>query len=166
MPQYDQTENSFSVQPAIPTRRITSFSVWMEAWNVYLAVRVSLNPLCTPHLIAYQRIITTSNSQHPLHAWITHDEKFHTKAAGNSSLRWDIWDLDLWLECFSATLGQSARWPCTYCGGTNYFPNNCPFRPPSTSTHGGGQPASGNFQQRPVSNCCRDYNQSICFCRN
>ena len=36
--QYDQTENNFSVQLATPTRRITLFSAWMEAWNVYLAV--------------------------------------------------------------------------------------------------------------------------------
>ena len=102
--QYDQAENIFSVQPATPTRRITSFSVWMEAWNLYLAVRVSLNPLCAPLLIVYQRIITTANSQHPLHAWISYHVKFRTKAAGDSSLRWDIRYLDLWAWMFSGNL--------------------------------------------------------------
>jgi len=39
----------------------------MEAWNVYLAVRISLDPSCAAHLVAYQRIITSANSHHPLH---------------------------------------------------------------------------------------------------
>jgi len=54
---------------------------------VYLAVRISLDPSCTPYLIAYQRMITSANSNHPLH---TYDMKFRTKTASEPTLRWDI----------------------------------------------------------------------------
>ena len=36
-----------------------------EAWNVYLAVRASINPSHAPHLIAYQGIIISANPNTP-----------------------------------------------------------------------------------------------------
>jgi len=67
----------------------------------------SLNSSCTLYLIAYQHIITSVSINHPLQAWINYDVNFRTKAASNPSLRWDIRDLDLWLERFSQTLQLS-----------------------------------------------------------
>ena len=143
-------------------RKITSFAVWMEAWNVYLAVRMSINPSCAPHLIAYQRIITSANSQHPLHAWLSYDMRFRTKAANDPSLRWDIRDLDLWLECFPGISPQANRWPCNHCGGTTHYPINCPFRSSPSRTPGGPQPTPANHQQR-ANQVCRDFNRSNCY---
>ena len=114
---------------AMANRKITSFATWMEAWNVYLAVRVSIQPSCASQLIAYQRIITSANPQHPLHTWLSYDMRFRTKAANYPSLRWDIRDLDLWLEFFPAASTQTNRWPCNHCGSTTHFPVNCPFCP-------------------------------------
>ena len=135
----------------------------MEAWNVYLAVRVSISPSCAPQLIAYQRIITSANSQHSLHAWLSYDVRFRTKAANDPSLRWDIRDLDLWLECFPGTSNPTNRWPCNHCGGTTHYPINCPFRSSPSRAPGGPQPAPTNPQQRanqpPV---CRDFNRFTC----
>ena len=71
---------------ATANKKITSFAVQMEAWNVYLAVCVSINPSCAPHLISYQWIITLANSQHPLQAWLSYDMRFRTKAANDPSL--------------------------------------------------------------------------------
>ena len=95
--QLNPSGDNLSFQPQTTTKKITSFGAWMEAWNVYLAVRLSLNPSCAPSLVAYQRIITSANSNHPLHAWLGYDVKFRTKAANDPALRWDIRDLDLWL---------------------------------------------------------------------
>ena len=164
--QLNPSGDNLSFQPQTTTKKITSFGAWMEAWNVYLAVRLSLNPSCAPSLVAYQRIITSANSNHPLHAWLGYDVKFRTKAANDPALRWDIRDLDLWLECFPGTAAQPNRWPCTHCGGTNHYPNNCPFRPSSSHTNGGGQSTPSDAQQRtPSSNTaiCRDYNRSNCY---
>ena len=133
---------------------------------MYLAVRVALDPSCAPYLITYQRIITSANSNHPLHAWINYDMKFRTKAASEPTLRWDIRELDLWLECFPGTPVQTTRWPCSHCGSTTHFPSNCPFRPPTSRTPGGPQPTPANSQQRidsPQTSVCRDFNRNKCY---
>ena len=127
--------------------QITLFAVWMEAWNVYLAVHMSINPSCATHLIAYQRIKTLANSQYPLYAWLSYDMRFRTKAANDPSLRWDIQDLDLWLECFPGTSSQTNHWPCNHCGGTTYYPINCPFHPSPSRDAEGPQPAAASHQQ-------------------
>ena len=162
--QLSSSGDSYSIRSPTPTanKKITSFAIWMEAWNVYLAVRVSLDPSCASHLIAYQRIITSANSQHPLHAWLSYDTRFRTKAANDSSLRWDIRDLDLWLECFPGTSSQTNRWPCNHCGGTTHYLINCPFRPSTSRDAGGPQPAAVNHQQR-TNQVCRDFNRSNCY---
>ena len=90
--QLSSSGDSYSIRSPTATanKKITLFAVWMEAWNVYLAVRTSLNPSYAPHLIAYQQIIISAKSQHPLHAWLSYDMRFGTKAANDPSLRWDI----------------------------------------------------------------------------
>jgi len=91
---------------------------------VYLAVWVDLNPSCAPYLIAYQRIITSTNSRHPLWLWLNYNVKFRIKAASNPSLRWDVHDSDLWLEYITTPSVQSTWWPCSYCGSTAHYPSN------------------------------------------
>ena len=115
---------------------------------IYVAVHVSINPSCAPHLIAYQWIITSANSQHTLHVWLSYDMRFRTKAANDSSLRRDIRDLDLWLECFPSISPQANRWLCNYCGGTTNYPINCPFHSSPSHAPGRPQPATVNHQQK------------------
>ena len=95
----------------------------------------------SPYLIAYQRIITSASTSHPLQAWLSYDVKFRTKAATDPLLRWDIRDLDLWLEHFPGTAAQSSCWPCNHCGNTTHYPSHCPFHFSPSHTHGEGPPA-------------------------
>ena len=126
--QLPSSSGDISVRPAIKSRKITSFSSWMEAWNVYLAVTIDHMPSRAPSLIAYQRIITSASVQYPLESWLTYDIQFRTLAASNPSLRWDVRHADLWLQCItpSRTL-HSGRWPCPHCGSTTHYPDRCPF---------------------------------------
>jgi len=90
---------------------------------MYLAIRILLDPSCTAHLVAYQCIITSGNSHHPLLAWVSYDTKFRAKAANDPSLRWDIRDLDLWFEYFPGTSNQPNCWPCLHCCSTTHYPS-------------------------------------------
>jgi len=140
----------------------------MEAWSLYLAVRVALNPPSAPHLILYQCINTSANSQRPLHAWMSYDIKFHTKAANDPTLRCDTRGLHLWLEYFPGTLSQSTHWPCTYFGSTTHYPAQCTFCSSPTKTHRGGQPpiSSQQCSTSVIPNTCQDFNRSNCYCAN
>ena len=93
--------SNFTVQPAAKGRKITSFSSWMEAWNVYLAIRVDFAPSSVPSLIAYQRIIASASVSYPLQSWLNYDVQFCMLAASNPSLRWYTRDHNLWLQCIT-----------------------------------------------------------------
>ena len=170
----------FSLHPSAKGRKITSFSSWMEAWNVYLAIRVDHIPSCAPSLIAYQRIITSASVSYPLQSWLNYDVQFRMLAASDPSLRWDTRHPDLWLQCITPSgIQQSKRWPCPYCGATNHFPDRCPFRTnPSKQLSSGqwnhtkGQHNSGvsgssivnrhNLPRNSGPGYCRDFNYSSC----
>ena len=47
----------------------------MEAWNVYLAVCIDHMSLEAPSL-AYQHILSSANTLHPLESWLDHDAQF------------------------------------------------------------------------------------------
>ena len=117
--------NDLSVCPQPPAKKVTSFTSWMEAWNIYLAILIDHSPV---QLVAYQRIITSASAQYPLAAWLNYDIQFRTLAASDPSLHWDTRHTDLWLQCVTAASTSAIRWPCSHCGATNHYPRNCPFR--------------------------------------
>ena len=105
----------------------------MEAWNVYLAVCIDHMPSRAPSLVAYQRIITSANTLHPLESWLHYDVQFRTLAASNPTLRWDTHHPDLWLQCITpASAQRTKRWPCPHCGAVTHFHDRFPFRPYSS----------------------------------
>ena len=64
--QLPDSGGELSLHPSTKPKRITSFSNWMEAWNVYLAVCINHTPSRAPSLVAYQHIIASASLQHPL----------------------------------------------------------------------------------------------------
>jgi len=108
-----------------------------------------------------------------LHAWLSYDIKFHTKAASNLLLSWNDRDLDLWLEHFHGTAVQPNHWPYSHCSSTVHYLNSCPFHSSPANAHGrtstsygGGQSTPTIIQQRPTTNTCRDFNKNNCFRTN
>ena len=128
--QLPSNSGDLSVRTAVKPKRITSFSDWMQAWNIYLAVCVDHMPSRAPSLVAYQCIITSASVQYPLESWLTYDVQFWMLAASDPSLRWDMRHANLWLQCLTSTSTQQPkRWPCIHCGAINHYPDHCPFRP-------------------------------------
>ena len=110
-------------------RKINSFALWMEAWNVYASILLSAYPARAQELLGYQRLITSANLQLPFSSWMSYDVKFRTLAATCPSLRWDVRHPDLWLECLTISKSPaSERWPCPHCNSVYHFPDRCPFR--------------------------------------
>ena len=127
--QLASTGNDLSIHPTPGSRKITSFSSWMETWNIYLAICIDYTPTRAAKLIAYQRIITSASIQYPTAAWLSYDVRFCMLAASDPTLYWDARHTDLWLQCMTTTKAtQSVHWPCKHCGATNHYPDNCPFR--------------------------------------
>ena len=168
-------------------RSVSDLSSWLEAWNGYVATLVSQFPYRAASLLAYQRIICQASLHAPPVAWLRYDSRFRALAAEDKSLRWDHKLNDLWLECFSLVAASPShaaaypspktRRPCTYCGATTHYPDNCssnPFRAPRSSppTTGPSRPPASLPQHAaptftPPTNrsspfACRDHNQHRC----
>ena len=50
--------------------------------------------------------------------------QFRTLAASNPQLQWNLRHSEFWFDNLA-----SQTWPCTYCGSTSHFPDQCPRRP-------------------------------------
>lgn len=61
------TSNDLAICPQ-PAKKISSFSLWMEAWNIYLAILIDHSPAWAPQLVAYHKIMTSARAQYPLTA--------------------------------------------------------------------------------------------------
>ena len=113
--------------------KITSFSTWLDAWNIYIATIVAHNPARASELLGYQRLIYSASKHANTSAWLKYDAQFRTLAASNPQLRWDLRHSELWLENVaiqtSASSATRTHWPCTYCGSTYHFPDRCPRCP-------------------------------------
>ena len=115
-------------QAPTTTRKINSFVLWMEAWNVYTSILMSAYPACAQELLGYQRLITSANLQLPFSSWLSYDVKFCTLAATCPSLRWDTRHPDLWLERLTTSKSpMSECWLCPHCNSIYHFPDRCPF---------------------------------------
>ena len=170
--------SEFIVHPTAKGKKITSFSSWMEAWNVYLAIRVDHTPSYAPSLIAYQHIITSASVSYPLQSWLNYDVQFRMLAASNPSLRWDTRHPDLWLQCITpSSIQPSNKWPCPFYGAATHFPDRCTFRantsrqlPSGQQNDAGGQSSGSSkdytFNKNPSSNAahsyCWEFNFSSC----
>ena len=131
------------------TRKITSFSLWMEAWNIYANTLLSEKPQRALELFGYQRIITSANLQLPLASWMSYDIKFRTLAASFPTLRRDSRISDLRMECVTMPRLSQDRWPCPHCNSTNHFPDRCPFRAGKLPAQLGGFPPSNGPTRNP-----------------
>ena len=100
-----------------PQNKIISFSSWMEAWNIYLAVCIDYMPSRASSLVAYQCIITSASIQYLLESWLNYDVQFRTLAASDPSLRWDICHPDLGPICniFKSKAVMMMAFPSLWC---------------------------------------------------
>jgi len=65
--------DSIAIQPGNSHKCLTSFITWMEAWNIFMAIKVVHKPSKALELIVYQIIITSASMQYPLNAWLNYD---------------------------------------------------------------------------------------------
>ena len=157
-----QTATPGGFTPA-QTPRINSFSSWLDAWNIYIAIVVAHNPSRALELLGYQRLIHSASKHFNTSAWLNYDVQFRTLAAANPQLQWNLRHSELWLDNMASHTGSSlpnTRWPCTYCGSMYHFPDRCPRCPFRTVQFNDGD----TFQRDngPRLSTCRDFNNSTC----
>ena len=59
-----------------PIKKISSFVMWIQAWNLYLSVILSHNPAKFLEMIPYQRLICSATTLLPLQSWLQYNANF------------------------------------------------------------------------------------------
>ncbi|KAL5510646.1 hypothetical protein EMCRGX_G006225 [Ephydatia muelleri] len=72
-------------------RQVCDLQSWLEAWNIYLAIRIQTAPKTTLQLVKYQTIVCQLFSAYPAASALKYDRLFREAAARSKSttFQWD-----------------------------------------------------------------------------
>ena len=66
-------------------RQVCDLQSWLEAWNIYLAIRIQTAPKTTLQLVKYQTIVCQLFSAYPAASALKYDRLFREAAARSKS---------------------------------------------------------------------------------
>ena len=152
-------------------RSVTGLTLWMEAWNRYLCVRLLSHPSLALELAKYQTQMAMLFSHYSAEACIRYDRLFRQATGHDSSQRWDVMREDIYVWCFtrqsSPVVPHQPQDRRTQQSFRDRPPLNRPshnsFRPSSTS-HPGLPPPTSERTTRTATGreICRRFNFGIC----
>ena len=123
-------------------RRVVDLATWLEAWNIFLAVRLQVSPSSALQLAKYQAIMCQLVSSYPVGVCIKYDSLFRQAVARDKShlTPWDQVKDDILLWC-------ATRHPFR----TPKQPMEQPRLPKGVSpTHSQGRKSAGNSITPPA----------------
>ncbi len=78
-------------------RVVSDLPTWLEAWNIYLAARLSCVPSLAPELAKYQAIVTSLFAAYRADACVQYDNLSRQCAARDPTIRWDTLKDDIFV---------------------------------------------------------------------
>ena len=137
-----------------PNRQVSDLPSWLEAWNIFLAIRIQTAPKTALQLVKYQTIVCQLFSAYPAASALKYDRLFREAAARNKSgLQWDVLKEDILVWCVTR----------------NPFRARQQVQSGSSTSRQGPAPAAGSNQQGDRSlltstgqEICRRFNYGKC----
>lgn len=133
------------------SRQVHDLASWLEAWNLYLPLRLAHDPSMALELVKYQSIICSLFATLDASTVVGYDRLFRHRAARDSFVRWDVLKEDLFVfqASTTGTIGQKT--------GT-------PFRKPIFNRLGPPTDPKSNYETIAPSGVeiCRRFNSSKC----
>ena len=85
---------------SFPKRQVCDLPSWLEAWNIFLAIRVQTAPKTALQLVKYQTIVCQLFSAYPAASALKYDWLFREAVArSKSTLQWDVLKEDILVWC-------------------------------------------------------------------
>ncbi len=111
-------------------RVVSDLPTWLEAWNIYLAARLSCVQSLAPELAKYQATVTSLFAAYRADACIQYDNLFRQCAARDPTIRWDTLkdDIFVWATAPSNNrrLVTKPGFPGCWTVSTMVFPSAIP----------------------------------------
>ena len=82
-------------------RQVCDLQSWLEAWNIYLAIRIQTAPKPELQLVKYQTIVCQLFSAYPAASALKYDRLFREAVARSKSttFQWDVLKEDILVWC-------------------------------------------------------------------
>ena len=82
-------------------RQVCNLQSWLEAWNIYLAIRIQTAPKPELQLVKYQTIVCQLFSAYPAASALKYDRLFQEAVARSKSttFQWDVLKEDILVWC-------------------------------------------------------------------
>ena len=138
-------------------RHIRDFANWVEAWNIFLAIRVQAFPHTALQMIKYQAIMCQLFSSYPVGVCIKYDSLFRQAVARDKArlIPWDQVKEDILVWC--ATCHPFRSKPNPISAGTT--PSSRPNTASGSTTTQSGRHVTHSITGQEI---CRRFNYSTC----
>ena len=82
-------------------RKVSDLQSWLQAWNIYMLVRIHTAPDTALDLAKYQTLMCHLFSSYPVSACLQYDKLFRHAAARDHTLAWDELKEDILIWCMT-----------------------------------------------------------------
>ena len=161
------THGSFYLrQKKSPRKAITSFNVWLAAWNNYEGLLVNAKPRLYQYLASYRRFIQNCGVKYQWHAKYAYDCRFRAKLSQAKSFGYNKIDTELFVMIFDVTTVKQDAKSCYRCHSYEHTVVDCPFPAPEAVEKNKTQTKTPNRWQQIASTVPKWYHNGEEGCNN
>ena len=113
---------------ASATLTIESFDLWLEAWNIYEALLMDVDPAQYKELARYRDVIQKADRKFMWSAVYSYDVQFRLSLTLNKSARFDTIDTTLYTTLLDSSAVRKEGHVCQRCKSPNHLVRDCSFR--------------------------------------
>ena len=107
---------------------IESFDLWLEAWNIYEALLMDVDPTRYKELARYRDLIQKANRKFTWSAVYSYDVQFRLSLILNKSAHFDTIDTTLYTTILDSSAVRKEGHVCQHCKSPNHLLRDCSFR--------------------------------------
>jgi len=149
------SDGTMQFVPRKSKKQLDTFLNWLQAWNNYESVIMSVKPELYSELLSYRMFIQSADRKYRWSAIYSYDMRFRADLARDKSWKFGTVSSDLAVSTLDATAVRSDVTRCFRCRSTEHVVPECPF-PATLETK--KPPAKPNKPQTP-----QHQGQDICF---
>ena len=150
-PMVDTHGSFYFRQKKTPRKAITSFNVWLSAWNNYESLLVECQPKLYQGLSSYRQFIQKCDIKYKWHAIYAYDCRFRAKLSQAKCFTYNKIDTELFVMIFDVTTVKQGTKTCYRCHSYEHIVGDCPFPAAEALEENKTQTTMSNSMQQKIS---------------
>lgn len=121
------TDGELQFKPKKSKQSLDNFHTWLQAWNEFESVIMSVHPHLYNNLSTYRRFIQSMDRKYNWPAVYSYDLRFRTYLARHQSCGYHMQNNDLVVSILDATAIKTDLSRCFRCKSVDHVIQECPF---------------------------------------